>query len=82
MAQASCECLVILNNDDTIYSSVVTTTSGCVFGSAYNGSKTESADRCGQKVGEELVKVLSGGACVDDYMQDQVRENACTINEV
>ncbi|XP_019851369.1 PREDICTED: RNA 3'-terminal phosphate cyclase-like [Amphimedon queenslandica] len=52
--------------------SVVTTTSGCVFGSAYNGSKTESADRCGQRVGEELVKVLSGEACVDDYMQDQL----------
>ena len=81
MAPASCKYHHVTLNDDTIiYSSVVTTTSGCIFGSAYSGSKNESADRCGQRVGEELVKVLSGEACVDDYMQDQVRKDRIIIN--
>lgn len=52
---------------------MIRTTGGCIFGSACNGSRDESAERSGQKVGEELVRVLSGGACVDDHMQDQVR---------
>lgn len=45
---------------------------GCILGSARCGEKGVSAESIGKMVALELSDVLETGACVDDYLQDQL----------
>lgn len=48
------------------------TTGGCYIGGSAVGVKGTSATCTGRQAGEELAQNISHGACVDEYLQDQI----------
>lgn len=48
------------------------TDTGCVLGGSGLGSKGTSAASVGADAADELIKAIKGGACVDEYLQDQI----------
>jgi RNA 3'-terminal phosphate cyclase (ATP) len=48
------------------------TDTGCVLGGSGLGSKGTGAATVGKDAADELIKVIKGGGCVDEYLQDQI----------
>ena len=51
---------------------VAKTSTGCVFGAAAVGERGVTAETLGQRAADEMMDVLESGACVDDWMMDQL----------
>ncbi len=62
-----------LNYDD-FYRIGVETTTGCLLAANRLGKRGKSSSDVGIEATEELLKDLSHNACVDRYLEDQVRD--------
>lgn len=51
---------------------VAETDTRCILGSSAIGKRSEKTEDTGKKAGDELLKAITEGACVDDHCQDQI----------
>lgn len=51
---------------------VANTNTDCILGSSSLGKRNENAEQTGERAGDELLKSINQGACVDGYSQDQI----------
>ena len=56
-----------------MFSIVAETTTGCLLAGSANGCKSEPAAQTGQTAANELVVAVRNGGCVDQLLQNEVR---------